>query len=82
MNKLKKFGLEVLFLIVFILGALFCVLFDVVLVIATILLHWASDILREFSDDELDTLWDEMIDAIADSVNNIREIIRTAKIEL
>ena len=82
MNKVKEIGYKALFLITFIIGYLLWALSMVTMTISIVVLRWGSDLMVEFSDDELDKLWDEMTDNAASMMDDFRSAFLDIKIEL
>ena len=73
---------RILCLILLVLAALMSVIFFTIGIITAILWNKGCDVLIEFSDDDDDHTWDEMIVAVADIVDTLRKAILEAKIEL
>ena len=82
MDKFKKIGYKALFLITFIIGYLLWALSMVMMTISIVVLRWASDFMVEFSDDELDKLWDELTDNGASMMDDFKSAFLDIKIEL
>lgn len=82
MDKVKKIGYKTLFLITFIIGYLLWALSMLTMTMSIVVLRRASDFMVEFSDDELDKVWDEMTDNAANLMDDFRSVFLDIKIEL
>lgn len=82
MEKLKEISLKILTLFLLIVGILFLLLAQVMMAIGTIFHCLARNTMKNFSYDELDLAWDNMVDEAANAMDCCKRYFLTAKTEL
>ena len=82
MSKVKILGQKVLTLFLLIIGILFLLLAQVMMLIGAIFHRLARDTMTRYSYDDLNLAWNNMVDDASDAMDCCKKYLLTAKTEL